>query len=499
MIYCISQYGYAQKKNHNTKPYPFGNPIITHMYTADASPHVMPDGRVWMVTSVDLDAGGGYSTMHSYHTFSSSDMVNWVDHGEIFNISDIAPNEDPTKDDYALWAPDIIYRNGKYYLYYPVHIRHRDDLNENGIPKVTSYIGVAVSDAPDKKFRVIKDKIEGTAGIDPSVFLDDDGQLYLYWGQRWVAVLKDNIVELATKPRRMEIGADNFMEGPWIHKRHGKYYFNYHTKYGNKVDPDNPDDPDREKSQLDWSWGTSPLGPLTYGGVLNHELGFGVVEPDAPKYPGKNYVPWRLTQSNHGGVVTYHGQDYLFYHTSALSSWRQDEFKAQGTWTQRSVCVDMIRYDKEGRPLPVQQTLSGVAPVVVKQPYEIKLAPSVGKGRNLVAKGEFVSIDADEATLLFRDVDLGTGYYYFDLKTEKVSKAGKVEIRKNGPKGELVGTLLIDKNSLNLNGGVIDTSLIGAYGKQDLWLIFTGLKGGKLSQMRCFAGAPLPLSSSLTN
>nr|MBP6411251.1 hypothetical protein [Pseudarcicella sp.] len=71
----------AGKKNTNTKPYPYGNPVIHHMYTADASPRVMPDGKVWMVTSVDDENGGGYSTMHSYHTFSSSDMKSWTDHG----------------------------------------------------------------------------------------------------------------------------------------------------------------------------------------------------------------------------------------------------------------------------------------------------------------------------------------------------------------------------------------------------------------------------------
>ena len=75
---------YAQiKSNSNTKPYPYGNPVIKHMYTADASPHVMPDGRVWMVTSVDHEDGGGYATMHKYHTFSSKDMVNWTDDAEV--------------------------------------------------------------------------------------------------------------------------------------------------------------------------------------------------------------------------------------------------------------------------------------------------------------------------------------------------------------------------------------------------------------------------------
>ena len=80
----------------NAEPYPFDNPVVTHLYTADAAPHVMPDGRVWMVTSIDSEQGGGYSTMHAYHLFSSANMTDWVDHGEVFHLNDIHPNEDPS-------------------------------------------------------------------------------------------------------------------------------------------------------------------------------------------------------------------------------------------------------------------------------------------------------------------------------------------------------------------------------------------------------------------
>lgn len=93
-----SSMGAQVKKNVNTDPYPYGNPVIRHMYTADAAPHVMPDGRVWMITSVDHENGGGYSTMHCYHAFSSSDMVNWTDHGEIFHVNDIRPKDAPASD-----------------------------------------------------------------------------------------------------------------------------------------------------------------------------------------------------------------------------------------------------------------------------------------------------------------------------------------------------------------------------------------------------------------
>jgi hypothetical protein len=69
--------------------YPYKNPVVTTDYTADAAPKVMPDGKVWMVTSIDHPNGGGYKTMHSYRAYSSEDMVNWTDHGEILHINDL--------------------------------------------------------------------------------------------------------------------------------------------------------------------------------------------------------------------------------------------------------------------------------------------------------------------------------------------------------------------------------------------------------------------------
>ncbi|MCM2679877.1 family 43 glycosylhydrolase [Echinimonas agarilytica] len=458
------------KPNKNTKPYPYGNPVITHMYTADASPHVMPDGRVWMVTSVDHEKSGGYSTMHKYHNFSSADMVNWIDHGPVLNITDVNPNEDPKVDDWALWAPDVIYRNGKYYMYYPIHIRHRQDLRPNGKPKVTSYIGVAVSDSMDKPFTIIQPKIPGTQGIDPSVFIDDDDQIYLYWGSQWAAKLADNMVELASEPVKLDIGTDNFMEAPWVHKRQGVYYFNYHTKYGNKIDRNNPDDPKRAKSHLDYSYSTSPMGPFKHGGIMNYELGYEV--DNGPKFPGKDYVPWRLTQSNHGGVVEFHGQDYLFYHTSALSSWRQDEFENMGTWTQRSVSIDRIDYNADGTLIPVQQTIEGVSPVKVSQDFSIPLGTA----------------KVSQTPTKFSDIQLGSGYYYFSAQLANKNASGKIELRLDAPNGTLIGSIALTPETLKRDK--IETFLREAYGKHDVYINYTGQGSLKLSKMQFSAGSP---------
>lgn len=461
-----SAFAQKVKANVNTKPYPYGNPVIKHMYTADAAPHVMPDGRVWMVTSVDHEDGGGYSTMHCYHTFSSADMVNWVDHGEVLNIEDVTGGKEPEGEDWALWAPDMVYYAGKYYLYFPVRILYTSNGYDENTRKTTSYIAVAVSDAPDKRFTVINPKIKGTQGIDPAVFIDDDGQKYLYYGTHFGAKLEDNMTEIID-PIKMDVDDDHFMEAIWMNKRNGQYYLSYHAHYDKPIDPENPDDPNRAKSLLDYGISNNPLGPFKHMGTMNYELGVNVNE--GPKYPGKTYVPWRLYQSNHGGIVEFHGKEYLFYHTSALSSWRQDEFKAAGTWTQRSVCIDEIKYNKDGSIIPVQQTLSSVEKVNVKQDFEILLDT------------KSTSITDKKRQIHFDKVNLGTGYYYFGLDAENVSTPIKAELRLDAPDGLLLGTVNIDKN------GRAETFLRNAKGKHTVYIVFSG--NATVKNLRFFAGA----------
>jgi arabinoxylan arabinofuranohydrolase len=481
----------SKKQNVNSAPYPLGNPVIRHMYTADASPHVMPDGRVWMVTSVDSDQGGGYETMHEYHSFSSADLVHWTDHGRIFHIDDIRPADAPATDKYALWAPDMVYRNGQYYLYYPVRILHSDQTNAKGGRVTTAYIGVAVSDSPGHPFKVVNPRMAGTQGIDPAVFVDDDGQPYLYWGSHWAAKLTPNMTELAGKPVKLEVGTDRFMEASWMHKHAGRYYFAYHTKYDwqVKITAANADDPTRARSEIAWSVGDSPLGPFTFGGTLNYELGVNV--KNGPRSPAGDFVPWRLTQSNHVGIVEYHGQDYLFYHTSALSSWRQDSFKGEGTWTQRSVCIDKINYGPDGAMLPVQQTIEGVPAVRIDQPKDMILSYS-GTGSADGPRVEDFVITPDRSTLTFPQVDLGTGYYYFGVTHEPNAPTFTVEIHLDHADGPLVGTALPACDPATAGYQAV-ASLRGARGRRDVVFVVKwegGTPALKLSHFHFFAGAP---------
>jgi len=470
-ILTMAQSVPSNKKNVNTIPYPYKNPVIRHMYTADAAPHVMPDGKVWMVTSVDSKEGGGYASMHSYHTFSSSDMVNWTDHGEIFNLNDALEGKpEPNGQDWALWAPDMVYRNGMYYLFYPVRIANKalnSTLGENG----ESYIAVAISDNPAHHFKVLNPRIKKTEGIDPAIFVDDDGQPYLYWGNRMAAKLKENMIELATDPVQLDLNTDRFMEAIWMEKHADKYYVSYHTLYNWKIaiTDENADDSNRKRSELAYSVGNNPMGPFKYMGTFNYELGQNV--KNGPRLDAsKKYVPWRYMQSNHGGIVEYHGQNYLFYHTSALSSWKQDEFKGPGTWTQRSVCVDKLNYNLNGSIIPVQQTIECVPEVKVDQPYEIRL------------QDKKVRITAKQRVLKYEHVELGTGYYYFELNAS-VKKPLKAEIRLDSQTGKLLGTVLINKD------GVSGSFLRNANGKHTVYLLFNDEI--EIKSARFYAGSSL--------
>lgn len=142
------------------------NPIAPPgVYIADPEVRQMPDGRVYVYGSRD-EPGNAWCS-RSYNVLSSSDLVNWS--VEQFSFATEGPGKQVDYTDRILYAPDCIHHGGKYYLYYCLAGGGDDE-------------GVAVSSSPYGPFKDGK-VIEGIKGIDPSVFIDDDGQAYLFWGQ----------------------------------------------------------------------------------------------------------------------------------------------------------------------------------------------------------------------------------------------------------------------------------------------------------------------------
>jgi arabinoxylan arabinofuranohydrolase len=292
------------------------NPIITTQYSADPTARVF-NGRVYLYPSHDILAKEGrgrigWFCMEDYHVFSSEDLIHWADHGVIVS-------QDKTSwvkpDSYSMWAPDCIYRNGKYYFYFP------------SMPRDSSYgrgftIGVAVAENPEGPFIPEDEPIRGVHGIDPNVFIDKDGQAYLYWAQGniYAARLKENMLELASRPVVLqELPAKGLKEGPFLFERNGIYYLTYpHVR--NKTEC------------LEYATGDNPMGPFTVRGVIMDESPTGC---------------W----TNHQSIVEYKGQWYLFYHHNDLSP-RFDK--------ARSVRVDSLFFEADGTIRKVIPTLRGV-------------------------------------------------------------------------------------------------------------------------------------------
>lgn len=290
----------------------FNSSLKGRLYTADASAHVWNiDGKevLYVYASHDMEPAAGCDRMDRYHVFSTEDMVNWTDHGEIMNASTVQKQGGWGCAGF-MWAPDCVYNpaNKTYYFYFP-HPIDADNWNN------TWKIGVATSKYPDKEFHV-RGYVQGMPGeIDPCVFVDDDGQPYIYnggGGKCYGGKLNKNDWKKLDGEMKLMSGLDDFHEGTWIHKYNGTYYLTY---------ADNKNG----ANQLKYATGKSPLGPWTSHGV---------------------YVGSTTCDTNHGSVVRFKGRWYAFYHCSDVS----------GKGNLRSVCVDELFYNPDGTIKLVEQT-----------------------------------------------------------------------------------------------------------------------------------------------
>jgi len=175
---------------------PFGlkaqNPIVQTNYTADPAPMVY-NNTVYLYTTHDEDKTvRNFFTMNDWRCYSSTDMVNWTDHGSILSFKDFSWSRGDA------WAGQCVYRNGKFYFYVPINMKNGGNA-----------IGVAVSDSPTGPFKdaIEKPLLIGYGYIDPTVFIDDNGQAYLYWGNPylWYVKLNQDMVSFDQKVGIMQV------------------------------------------------------------------------------------------------------------------------------------------------------------------------------------------------------------------------------------------------------------------------------------------------------
>jgi hypothetical protein len=291
------------------------NPLIHNMYSADPSARVFGDS-VYVYPSHDILATPGHGRigwfcMEDYHVFASTNLTNWKDDGIVVSQTTV-PWAKP--DAYSMWAPDCIERNGKYYFYFPT--ASKDTANGRGFR-----IGVAVADKPSGPFVPQPNFIDSVHGIDPNVFVDDDGQAYLYWalGNIYGAKLKADMLQLDGSAKTLgTLPEKGLKEGPYLFKRNGIYYLTY------------PHVQDKTE-QLEYALGSSPLGPFTVTGVIMD------ASPNC----------W----TNHQSITQYKGQWYLFYHSNDYSP---NFDKA------RSIRADSLFFNADGTIRKVIPTLRGI-------------------------------------------------------------------------------------------------------------------------------------------
>lgn len=292
------------------------NPIFKHEFTGDPSAMVY-NGVAYLYTGVDESpvSQGGF-VMNRWKVASSTDMVNWTEYPTPLSVSDFSWAKGDA------WAGDVIHRNGKFYWF--ICAEHKT------IPGKA--IGVAVSNSPTGPFTdalgyalITNDMTPGHGvwdDIDPDVFIDDDGQAHLYWGNTWLyyAKLNADMLSLNGPIQHVQLTQEafgpSFTEAAHLHKRNGIYYLTYASGW---------------PEWISYSTSNSPAGPWTYRGVI---------QPPTPN-----------TTTIHQTIIELNGKNYFISHNGALPT---------GGSSRRSVTIEQFNYNPDGTIPTILQTSTGV-------------------------------------------------------------------------------------------------------------------------------------------
>jgi arabinoxylan arabinofuranohydrolase len=427
--------------------FPFGaradNPIVQTLYTADPAPYVY-DGRVYLYTTHDEDTlVNNFFTMNDWRVYSSTDIVNWTDHGSPLRYSDFTWARGDA------WAGQVISRGGKFYFYVPVT---SSSLGRH-------VIGVGVSDSPIGPFRdaIGRPLITDNCGdIDPTVYVDDDGQAYLYWGNPnlcYVRLNQDMIsyqgsvvrVPMTTASFGTRSNTERpttYEEGPWLYKRNSLYYLVFAAG------------PISE--HIGYSTSSSPTGPWVYRGVVMPTQG--------------------ASFTNHPGVIDYMGGSYFFYHNGALPG---------GGGFHRSVGVERFTYNADGTIPRLNMTTQGPPQIGTLNPYVQTEAETIAWEAGIETErcsegGMNVTAISNGDSIKVKGVNFGTGAVSFDARVASAGSGGNIELRLDSLTGTLVGTCGIQGTGGAQTWMTRTCTVSGATGTHDLFLRFTGGSGASL-------------------
>ena len=400
-------------------------PVVQTKFTADPAPMVYQD-TVFLYTTQDEDDARGYEfKMKDWLLYTSTDMVNWQDHGAVASLKDFKWYDG----DNGAWAEQVIERNGKFYMYCPIH--------GHGI-------GVLVADSPYGPFhdpigKPLVWQKEHWYDIDPSVWIDDDGQAYMYWGNPHTYYVKLNEDMISTSGEIHQLPhITDYQEGPWIYKRESKYYL----AFASTCCPEG----------IGYAMSDKITGPWQYKGhIMNHTY---------------------KTRGNHPGIIDYKGHSYVFGLNYDLLRLITDEHSER-----RSVSCAEMRYNADGAIQELPYFRENVLnPVSTFNPYRRVEAETMSWGWGLKTaesatfpKGiQLCNID-DGETLMLRNVDFGhKGAKKFIASVASVKKGSMIEVRLDHADGPLVGTLVLSGNRQS------SCKLKAPRGIHDLVFVFKG-------------------------
>ena len=430
-------------------------PLFQTKYTADPSPLVVGD-TLFLYTSHDAspedipdenEKGSAGFFMYDWLLWSTTDMVNWTEHGAVASLKDFPWRSREN----GAWAIQTVERNGKYYLYAPLH--------GHGI-------GVLVADSPYGPFKdplgkpLVWDQ-SNWFDIDPSVFTDDDGQAYMYWGNphTFWAKLGDDMTSLTSEVTKLP-HIPNYQEGPWFYKRGGHYYLGFASTCCPEA--------------LGYAMSDSPTGPWEWKGYIMQ--------------------PTQRDRGNHPGICDYKGHSYVFgqnYDLMHLDTFVHHE--------RRSVSAQEITYNADGtiQEIPYWLDQEPMKQLHWLNPYQRVEAETMAWGYGL--KSAKMGI---ENTGVVADMPASTGkknMYIYDLNDgeyirlrgvdfgEKGAKAfqliaaatgtATVTLRLDSNKGDAIGATVIKSTGSVENYKTFTTKVKNVSGVHDLYICFDKTQG----------------------
>lgn len=409
------------------------NPVAQTSFTADPAPFVYKN-TVYLVTSHDEDDARGFH-MVDWKCYTTEDMVNWTDHGAIASLATFPW----ARQDNDAWAPQCVERDGKFYLYVPISVQ--------GWPK--NVIAVAVADNPlgpykDPLGHPLVNKANGY--IDPTVFVDDDGQAYLYFGNpnAWYVKLNKDMISCSGEVMKAEGKPKNYQEGPWFYKRNGHYYL----AYASTCCPEG----------IGYAMSDKPTGPWEFKGQI--------MDPNP------------LSSGNHPGIIDFKGKSYVFGFNYTLN-WEQTDVHRE----RRCVCVAEMNYNPDGTIQKVPWwTPEGVPQVGTFNPFRQVDAATIcyekgvkTKPRGGEKQGVYVNVTNNGAYIKIKGVDFGDqGARRFIANMASETEGATLTLRLDTETGRAIGTLKVKPTGSQDKWEEQSCNINGVRGVHDLYLTFFG-------------------------